>query len=162
MISLLLISLYPSHDHFILLTVSGPSPVSISIRVASVLYFPPRHPPFPSVCFAEATLLHFPLTRWGNSQRACTDCLARSHLESHLLRILCTSFTRNHRVLGAFSAPVVYDYRLVENNARDLANVREPWRFASRIMLSTTYALRSATSAKLCREFYCGPSRYTR
>lgn len=46
---------------------------------------------------------------------------------------------------------------VAENNARCLTNVCEPWRLASRIMLSTTYvyALRSATSGKSRREFYC-------
>lgn len=140
--------------------------VSISIHVASILYFPSSsvYPPFLSVCFAEAALLHFPLTRWENPRREFyTDCLALSHLGSHLLRILCAPYGNYRASAGEAKKKegrCTFRIRCIrlsvaENNARCLANVCEPWRFAPRIMLSTTYALRSATSAKSRREFYC-------
>lgn len=123
--------------------------VSISIHVTPFLYFPPSsvYPPFLSVCFAEAALLHFPLTRWENPWREFyTDCLALSHLGSHLLRILRAPYRAStvgedrerRRKEGALSASVVYDYR-------SRKTMRVAWQtYASlgesprRIMLSTT------------------------
>lgn len=64
---------------------------------------------------------------------------------------------RDYRAAGAFSAAGCIRLSAAENNARGLANVCEPWRTALRIMLSATYALCSATSARSRRGFYCRP-----
>jgi len=168
-IPLLLVSLCPSHVYFILLTVGGPScrrpDIDFNPRclhpVFPLLPLSALYPPFPSVCFAEAALLHFPLTRWGTP-----DELIRIVWRGAILNRTCTEFfalpSRKAIVPREPRFPRCIRLSAAENNARGLANVCESWRFASRIMLSITYALRSATSAKSRREFYCGPSRYAR
>lgn len=157
-------ALYPSHDHFILLTVGGPSR-RLRYRFQSALH--------PSCIFPPSSAISVRLFRGSDSFTFPVDSMRKPPASLYKLFGAGPSWialTQNslHSLhgklscLGSIFRACCIRLSVVENNARGLANVCEPWRFASRIMLSTTYALRSATSAKSCRGFYCGPSRYMR
>lgn len=131
----------------------------------------PVYSPFLSVCVSrKAALLHFPLTRWEKLPRRLRCGLPGATpswiaLTQKFFAPPAGKYRARLRLRGdARIVAVVYDYRPRKTmRALALANVcASSWRLALRIMLSTTYALRSATSAKSRREFYCGAARYAR
>lgn len=164
-------ALNPSHIHFILLTVGGPLPVavSISIRVATIPVFSlslsvPRRRRIRRFCPSVSRKRLFYISRWLDEKTPGEfrlrivwrgAILDRTYSEFFALpteTIVCLGSTFRARCIRLSAA---------ENNKRSRARARthararpgktyvsELWRFASRIMLSVPYTLRSATSAK--------------
>lgn len=165
-IPLLLVSLCPSHVHFILLTVV--LPVSISIRAARVLYFPSPRLPVPRHFRSSVSRKRlFYISRWLDEETPGEP--VRIVWRGAILDRTYSEFFAlppwgNHRAPGSARLPSCIRLSAAEKQCA------RPWQtYASlgdslrEIMLSAAYALRSATSAKSRREFYCGPpSRYAR
>lgn len=178
-IPLLLVSFYPSHVHFILLagrrSVLSPSRYRFqSARCPRPVFshpsaLTPRIPPFPVHPSVSRKRLFY-ISRWLDEETPARRApvrivwrraiLDRTYSEFFALpsrrKLSCSSPLGGARFPRA-AAPVVYDYRRRKTMRAAWQTYASLGELASRIMLSTPYALRSATSAKSRREFYCGP-----